>query len=55
MIRIEQQIMNDILKDIKIEINYAPYKNGFHTSVSCSKLYNMDDKEFKNKYLKGIL
>lgn len=50
-LRIGQTIINDILKDIEIKIAYCEPKHGFVTSVVCSKLFNMTDKEFNERYL----
>ena len=50
-VRIGQKIINDILKYVMIDIVWCEPKNGFVTSVSCGKLFNMPDKEFKKKYL----
>ena len=49
--RIGQKIVNDMLKDIKIDIFWCNDCNGFRTSVSCSNLFNMTDEDFKEKYL----
>ena len=45
-----QKIVNDILKDIEIKIDWIDGK-GFVTSVCIPTLFNMDDNTFKNKYL----
>ena len=49
--RIGQKVMNDILKEFKIRIDWIEAKHSFVTSVSCGKLFNMTDEEFKKKYL----
>ena len=49
--RIGQQIVNDMLKNIEIEIKYNPLIDGFQTCVSCTELFNMTDKEFRKRYL----
>ena len=49
--RIGQKIVNDILKDINIDIFWCNDCNGFRTSVSLPKLFNMTDEKFKEKYL----
>lgn len=49
--RIGQKIVNGILKDIKIDIFWCTDCNGFRTSVSLPKLFNMNDETFKEKYL----
>lgn len=53
--RIGQKIVNDILKDIKIDIFWCNDCNGFRTSVGCSKLFNMTDKTFKERYLHHLI
>ena len=50
-LRIGQQVVNDMLKNIEIEIKYNPLTNGFQTCVSCTELFNMTDKEFRKRYL----
>ena len=50
-LRIGQQIVNDMFKNIEIKIKFVPCINGFQTFVSCSELFNMTDKEFRKRYL----
>ena len=49
--RLGQKIVNDILKDINIDIFWCNDCNGFRTSVSLPKLFNITDEDFKEKYL----